>query len=131
MQEIEPVKLLAWEMSFALIPFYLMSFIFERHLSGSLTLSLVGALAYQGLIAGTFSFLTFTTLIKKYSASIISAFLFMTPIFGAFLSFLLLKEEISLWFILAVAFVAMGIYIVNSVDYLNTKKYKLEKDCIQ
>jgi len=124
-QKIDAIKLLAWEMSFALIPFYLMSLIFERHLPGNLTWSLVGALTYQGLIAGTFGFLTFTTLIKKHSASIISAFLFMTPIFGAFLSFLILKEEISFWFILAVAFVAIGIYIVNSANYQNTKKYKV------
>jgi len=113
-QGINPVKLLFWQMIFALIPFYVMSFIFESGLQGNITFSVAGALIYQGIIVGAFCFVTWTTLLKKYSASKISAFLFMTPIFGAFLSFLILGEEITFWFSVAIVLVAVGIYIVNS-----------------
>lgn len=114
-QGINPIKLLAWQMNFGLIQFYAMSFIFEKPSEWNVTWSATGALAYQGLIVGAFCFLTWTTLLKKYSASRMSAFLFMTPIFGAISSSLILGEEVTLWFSIGIVMVAAGIYIVNSV----------------
>lgn len=113
-QRINPIKLLLWQITFALIPFYAMSFIFEEPSQWKMTWNVAGALMYQGVIVGGFCYFTWTTLIKKYSASKMSAFMFTTPIFGVALSFLILGEEISLWFGVAIVLVASGIYIVNS-----------------
>lgn len=113
-QKINPIKLLTWQMSFGLILFYATAFIFEGPSQWHVTWNVVGALAYQGLIVGTFCFLTWTTLLRKYSASRISAFLFMTPVFGVILSSLILGEKVTLWFGIGLTLVAAGIYIVNS-----------------
>lgn len=115
-QRMDPVKLLVWQMSFALIPFYAMSLIFEDPARWRITWNVTGALIYQGMIVGTFCFITWTSLLRRYSASKIAAFLFATPIFGVALSWLILGERITPWLGAGTVFVATGIYIVNSAE---------------
>ncbi|HEX29509.1 TPA: DMT family transporter [Candidatus Poribacteria bacterium] len=115
-QDMPPVKLLAWQMSFALIPFYLMSFLFEDPTRWKVSESVVGMLIYQGILVGFFCFITWTTLLRRYSASKIAAFLFATPIFGVALSWLILGDKLTIWLGAGTALVAAGIYIVNSIE---------------
>lgn len=115
-QDMAPIKLLAWQMSFALIPFYLMSLLFEDPSGWRVSGSVVGMLIYQGMLVGFFCFITWTTLLRRYSASKIAAFLFATPIFGVILSWLILGDKLTLWLGGGTALVAAGIYIVNSAE---------------
>jgi drug/metabolite transporter (DMT)-like permease len=52
-------------------------------------------------------------LIKRYSASRLSSFTFLTPLFGVAAGHLVLGEPISLTFAGAVALVVAGLALVN------------------
>lgn len=71
------------------------------------------AFAYQVVIVAFASFLVWFWLIRRYSATAIAAFAFLTPIFGVFFAWLLLGESISISLVGAVVLIAIGIYIVN------------------
>jgi drug/metabolite transporter (DMT)-like permease len=59
------------------------------------------------------TFLIWFALIVRYSASRLSAFTFLTPLFGVAAGHLLLKEPLTLPFAVAVALVAAGLVLVN------------------
>ena len=112
-QRINAYKLLLWEMILGLIPFFGLSLIFERSSPHNISLNLILAIMYQGIVVAGFCFVTWTLLLKRHSASKLSAFLFATPLFGVGLSSLMLHEPITPYLIVGAILVAAGIYVVN------------------
>ena len=106
-------KLLLWQMIFGLVPFFGLSLIFERSAHYALTLNLIIVLLYQGGFVAGVAFIIWTTLLYRYNASKISAFLSITPLFGVGLSALILQEAITIYLLAGAILVAVGIYIVN------------------
>jgi drug/metabolite transporter (DMT)-like permease len=113
MQTIGVYKILFWEMVFGLVPFFVLSLIFERSAHYSVSTELIVALIYQGGIVASIAFIVWTNLLQRYSASKISAFLFATPLFGIGLSALILQETITIYLVIGAILIAIGIYIVN------------------
>ena len=72
----------------------------------------LGSLAYQTLVVGT-TFTAWFALIQRFSASRLSAFTFLTPLFGVAAGHLVLGEPLTPAFALAVALVAAGLILVN------------------
>jgi drug/metabolite transporter (DMT)-like permease len=73
----------------------------------------LGAFAYQTLWVVPVTFVVWFALIQRYSASRLSAFTFLTPIFGVVAGHLVLGEPLTLAFAAAVALVAAGLVLVN------------------
>jgi drug/metabolite transporter (DMT)-like permease len=69
--------------------------------------------AYQVLWVVSVSFVVWFALIVRYSANRLSAFTFLTPIFGVAAGHLVLNEPLTPAFALAVVFVAAGLVLVN------------------
>lgn len=113
-QNINTYKLLFWEMIFSLIPFFGLSFIFEDISQVNASSNLFLALLYQSVIVAGISFIVWTVLLRSYSASKLSVFVFAMPIFGVGLSVLMLHETMTMYLIIGAILVAIGIYIVNS-----------------
>jgi drug/metabolite transporter (DMT)-like permease len=72
-----------------------------------------GALAYQTFFVVSFTFVVWFGLIAKYSATRLSAFTFLSPLFGVAAGHLVLNEPLTPAFIVAVALVAAGLVLVN------------------
>jgi len=72
----------------------------------------LGSLAYQTIVVGA-TFSLWFALIVKFSASRLSAFTFLTPLFGVAAGHFLLGEPLTPAFALAVALVAGGLILVN------------------
>jgi len=72
----------------------------------------LGSLAYQTLVVGT-TFSLWFALIVKFSASRLSAFTFLTPLFGVAAGHLALGEPLTPAFVVAVLLVATGLILVN------------------
>ena len=70
------------------------------------------SLGYQTLMVST-TFSAWFALIVKFSASRLSAFTFLTPLFGVAAGHLVLGEPLTPAFALAVALVATGLVLVN------------------
>jgi drug/metabolite transporter (DMT)-like permease len=77
---------------------------------GPLALSLV---AYQAVWVVGLTFLIWTTLIKTYSASKLSAFSFITPLFGVVAGYLIMHDTLTPAFGAAAVLVIAGLYLVN------------------
>ena len=73
----------------------------------------LGALAYQTLWVVGVTFGVWFALIMRYSASGVSAFTFLTPLFGVAAGHLVLGEPIGAPFAAAIALVVAGLVLVN------------------
>ena len=73
----------------------------------------LASLTYQTVWVVGITFLLWYMLMKTYSASKLSAFTFVTPLFGVAAGHIVLNEPISAAFAVAVAFVIAGLFLVN------------------
>jgi drug/metabolite transporter (DMT)-like permease len=80
------------------------------HIPGPLSLSLM---AYQAIWVVGLTFLLWFVLVKTYSASKLSAFTFITPLFGVVASYFILHDTLTLAFGAAALLVIAGLYLVN------------------
>ncbi|HEX5507816.1 MAG TPA: DMT family transporter [Pseudolabrys sp.] len=73
----------------------------------------LGAMAYQTVWVVSITFVIWFALVVRYSASRLSAFTFLTPLFGVAAGHLMLNEPLTPAFLGAVALVAAGLVLVN------------------
>ncbi len=78
-----------------------------------MTMVLWGIFAVQVLLVVCTSFLAWFWLLKIYPASTVASYSFLSPLFGVLFGWLILGEQISIWIILALAMVSVGIIFVN------------------
>jgi drug/metabolite transporter (DMT)-like permease len=81
---------------------------------GIVTPLAVVSLAYQAIVVAFVSYLVWFWLLTRYTASRLSVFSFLTPLFGVTFGVLLLGESFSLRFLMAAALVLTGIVLVNA-----------------
>jgi drug/metabolite transporter (DMT)-like permease len=91
---------------------------FCAHLSGERVLAppsalAVGALLYQTVWIVALTYIVWFALIQRYSASRLSAFTFLTPLFGVAAGHLVLGESLTATFAAAAALVVIGLVLVN------------------
>jgi len=72
------------------------------------------SLLFQGVVVSFASYLVWFSMMRKYLASRLSVFSFLTPIFGVAFGVLLLQEPLSSSFIVGTLLVLFGISIVSS-----------------
>ena len=73
----------------------------------------IGSLLYQTLWVVGFTYLAWFALVLRYSASRLSVFTFLTPLFGVAGGHIVLSDPISPAFALAVVLVVAGLVLVN------------------
>ncbi len=73
----------------------------------------LGALTYQIVWVVSVTFVVWFALVARYSANRLSAFTFLTPLFGVTAGYLVLGEPLTPAFAGAVAMVAVGLMLVN------------------
>jgi drug/metabolite transporter (DMT)-like permease len=83
------------------------------HVPGALAISV---LAYQAIWVVGLTFVLWFGLVKTYSASKLSAFTFITPLFGVAASYFIMHDTLTLAFGAAALLVVAGLYLVNKPD---------------
>src|SRR3954449_12226337 len=83
------------------------------HMPSPLSLAL---LAYQAFWVVGLTFLLWFALVKTYSASKLSAFTFITPLFGVVAAYFILHDTLTIAFGVAALLVIAGLYLVNKPD---------------
>jgi drug/metabolite transporter (DMT)-like permease len=73
----------------------------------------IGSVIYQTIWVAGITFLAWFSLVQRFSASRLSAFTFLTPLFGVLGGHLVLGEQLTLGFGIAVLLVAGGLVLVN------------------
>ncbi|MBP6018234.1 MAG: DMT family transporter [Burkholderiaceae bacterium] len=71
------------------------------------------SMAYQSLIVAFGSFLVWFWLLRRYLASPLSTFSFLTPLFGVTFGVILLGDPVDIWFGLGAVLVVAGIGLVS------------------
>jgi len=87
--------------------------IFGERVSAAPSAVAIGAVIYQAVWVVSVTYVVWFALVVRYSANRLSAFTFLTPIFGVAAGHLVLDEPLTPDFVLAVAFVALGLVLVN------------------
>ncbi len=70
-------------------------------------------MAYQAVWVVGLTFLLWWALVKTYSASKLSAFTFITPLFGVGAGYLILHDTLTAAFGVAALLVIAGLFLVN------------------
>lgn len=112
-QRVNTFKPVVWQMSFALPVFLGFALLLEPPLLQPVTWPPVAAILYQGVVIGGFCFVTWTQLLQKHAAGVLSMFAFLVPFFGVFLSAYLFDETIHSRLLLGAGLVTAGIVIVT------------------
>lgn len=112
-QSIHPYRLLFWLMIFSIPCFVISSLFLERGANFHFSVSGVSAILYQGIVIAGFCFVSWTSILEKYSPSRLVVLFFLTPLFGVLLSYLFLGDEVGFALIVGAYLVAYGIYLVN------------------
>ena len=88
------------------------------HMPGPLAL---GVVAYQAIWVVGLTFTMWFALIQTYSASKLSAFTFITPLFGVVASYLILHDQLTPTFGAAALLVIAGLWLVNRPETFGRK----------
>ena len=87
----------------------------------SLTGVAVASVLFQGLVVSFFSYLVWFWLLKRYMASNLAVFSFMTPLFGVTFGVLILGEPLSFNFVVGAVLVLFGITFVSAEQWMRRR----------
>lgn len=110
---IHPVIISLYPMFLAVPCFLLAGFLWDdamiRHIDWSVGMSLL----YQAIVTASFGFIAWNTLIKKFGATALHAFIFIMPVSGVFLGIILLGEPLTSHLVAAIFLIVAGIIVIN------------------
>ncbi|QCI13921.1 DMT family transporter [Pseudomonas putida] len=90
----------------------------------SLTPLAVGSVLFQAVVVSFISYLTWFWLLRKYLASNLAVFSFITPLFGVTFGVLLLDEPLSVNFVLGAVMVLAGVVLVSAEPWVKQQLRK-------
>lgn len=91
----------------------------------TLTPLAMGSVLFQGIVVSFVSYLTWFWLLRKYLASNLAVFSFITPLFGVTFGVLLLGEPLSVNFVLGAVMVLCGVVLVSAEPWVRKQLRKV------
>ncbi|WP_432453766.1 MULTISPECIES: DMT family transporter [unclassified Agarivorans] len=129
-QEIDAMLMTAWQLAIGGLVLLALGFAFGGKL-GQFDLASSLLLFYLALLSSA-AFALWSTLLKYNSVAMITVFNFLIPVFGSMLSALFLNESILEWkYLLALALVCSGIYLVTRLPSAATRKQAMAEEVPQ
>ena len=111
--DFEPFHMVLYPMMIATPLFFLEAFFWDGIMIWEINLRVILSLLYQAVVTGSFGFIAWVALLKKYGAVSLHSFIFIMPVAGVLLGGLVLGEPITAKIMLALALIVSGIFIVN------------------
>jgi drug/metabolite transporter (DMT)-like permease len=122
-----PFHLVLYPMAFSVPVFLSAAAIWDDRMLFDLNPIVIGAYAYQSLISAAFGFVAWSTMLKRYGATTLHAFVFIMPIAGVVCSALILSEPITPNLLVALVLIAAGILLVHVSQRWPTFTFPLGK----
>lgn len=110
---VAPEKTLAYQLLVSVPILAIGAWAFGEHIPVTPRPAAIGWLAYQTVWVVAITFGVWFALVKHYSASRLSAFTFLTPLFGIVAAHLMLGDPLDWPFVVAAALVVAGLVLVN------------------
>jgi len=111
---LRPTQLVLYPALFGTPVFFAAALLTETLPAESPNPTVTAALIYQGLVATAFGFVAWNTLLRRYGAVAMHAFIFIMPVAGVFLGNRILDEPITANLWAALVLICSGILIVNT-----------------
>ena len=112
-EKVDPINTFLYQLFFSIPILFAVSFILEPKWVHRIDLTIVGIILYQSVIVAFVTYFVWFKLIHRYAVSKLSAFTFLTPIFGVLFGILLLGEEFTNSLMAGLPLVCVGIFLVN------------------
>lgn len=103
------LPLTAWQLLVGSLPLFIFSTVLEEK-AVQWTLSFLSVLLYLSLIGTVFTVVLWFRLLQQYDVSQLSPYLFLTPIFGFMISFLILGETLAIMEFLGILLILIGLF---------------------
>jgi len=113
-REVNSAALIFWNAAAAIPVVALLALTLEWGTTWRFSASAVASVLYLGVVAAGLGFVLIVWLVRSYSASRVNVFVFLSPVFGVLIGWLLLAEPISLQQAFGALGVAAGILIVST-----------------
>jgi drug/metabolite transporter (DMT)-like permease len=110
---VQPINTFLYQLVFSIPILLVVSLILEPRWIITLTPSIVGCVFFQSVIVAFITYFIWFKLIHTYSVSRLSAFTFLTPIFGVLAGVIFLGEEFTRSLMVGLPMVCAGIFLVN------------------
>ncbi len=114
LRSFDAFRITAWTQLLAVPPFFVVSTFLGEPWPDLTDANVLTGVGYNGLIGTGLAMIPWLWLLTDYPAGRVSAFMFLTPVFGVFLSALLLAEPLTLLMLGGAVLISAGIYLVNS-----------------
>ena len=111
-----PEKALGYQVAVSIPILAAASFLSGEAITHMPSLLSVSLLAYQAFWVVGITFMLWFALVKVYSPSKLSAFSFITPLFGVVASYFIMHDTLTIAFGIAALLVIAGLYLVNKPD---------------
>lgn len=115
----KPFQIVLYPMFFSVPFFFLEGFLWDKPMVYYWDMQILASLIYQSLVTAAFGFIAWNTLLQRYEATSLNAFIFIMPISGVIFSGVLLSDRIDTRVWVALTFIAAGILVIH----LNPKLY--------
>ena len=111
---IDPFRIAAWTQLVAIPIFFVLALIGGLELPDFADSGVIVSVGYNGIVGTGLVMVLWVRLLAGHPPTRVSAFMFLTPVFGLFMSSLILVEPLTGVMLSGAALVATGIYFVNT-----------------
>ena len=111
---LQPFQVVLFQTLIAAPLFLLGAWATEEFAANRFDPAVVMSVLYQGLVATSFGFVAWNTLLQKHGAVALHSFIFLMPVTGVVLGGAMLGEPITAQILAALVLIAAGILIVNT-----------------
>lgn len=113
-EEMSSAHVLFYQLAFSVPLLATAALLFDRDATFDPTPVVVGSLLFQTLVVATASYAVWYWMLQRYSATAISSFTLLTPLFGVLAGWLILGEALPVTLLLGLVCVVGGIYLVQT-----------------
>lgn len=111
---IDPFRIAAWTQTVSIPFFFAVGLLMGLAFPDFTDPAVIIAVGYNGFVGTGLVMVLWVLLLAGYPPTRVSAFMFLTPVFGVFLGNLILSEPLTGFMVAGAALVAAGIYLVNT-----------------
>jgi drug/metabolite transporter (DMT)-like permease len=118
LSEAPPSLTLFYQLAGAFVLLLIVALVTRQTAHLAWTPTAVASVLFQGIGVSFVSYLAWFWLLRRYFASHLSVFSFMTPLFGVTMGVVILHERLTLSFAVGAVLVLLGIAVVSRADWI-------------